>query len=352
MTWRLARQLAREHGASVTLWIDAPQVLAAIAPEAGPQRATPSLAVRPWDQTTPGQAGRRVAISAFGCELPPVVRAALPALWVNLEYLSAEAWIDGCHGLTSRKPDDGAIEHYFYPGFTAVSGGLLRERGLIEARTAFRAGDNPQRWMAARGFDVRPGERRISLFCYPDAPVAELLSALADGPLATHVLVPEGVATDALEQFLGEPLAPGAQARRGALRLERFALLPQDDYDRLLWSCAVNFVRGEDSWIRALWSGSPFVWQPYRQREHAHRPKLDAFLSRFEQAGGDPRATGAAAAMMRAWSDANAPGPAWAGYVAILPEVAAAHARWTGTLAATTDLATRLIEFCEARLPA
>jgi uncharacterized repeat protein (TIGR03837 family) len=347
--WRLARQLAREHGARVTLWIDAPQVLRAIAPDAAPECATPALAVRPWEQARPLDGERRVAVSAFGCDLPATVRARLPALWVNLEYLSAEPWIDGCHGLASRKPDGSAIEHFFYPGFTATSGGLLRERGLIEARDAFRAAGNPERWLAAKGFEVGPGERRISLFCYPDAPVGRLLARLAGEPEPTHLLVPEGVAETALREFLGQPLAPGASERRGSLRIERFALLAQDDYDRLLWSCALNFVRGEDSWIRALWSGSPFVWQPYRQRENAHRAKLDAFLARFGQAGGAPAATGAAAALMHAWSEAADPGPAWAAYCAMLPGIATAHARWTHALAGTTDLATRLVAFCAER---
>ena len=351
MSWRLARQLAKEHGTSATLWIDAPRTLSAIAPDAGPEFATPSLAARPWDEARPTRGARRVAVSAFGCELPPAVRAALPALWVNLEYLSAEPWIDGCHGLASRKPVDGAIEHFFYPGFTGTSGGLLRERGLIEARDAFRAGENPERWLAAHGIDVRPGERRISLFCYPDAPVAPWLARLAEEPTPTHLLVPEGVAQPALRQFLGRALAPRAQVSHGSLRVECFALLPQDDYDRLLWSCGLNFVRGEDSWVRALWSGSPFVWQPYRQREQAHRAKLDAFLARFAQAGGAPGATEAAAALMHAWSDASEPGPAWTAYSAVLPEIAAAHARWTHALASTADLATRLVAFCAARLP-
>ncbi len=352
MCWRLARQLAREHGATVTLWIDAPQTLSAIAPDAAPEFATPSLAVRPWDEARAGNRRRRVAVSAFGCDLPPAVRASLPALWINLEYLSAEPWIDGCHGLASRKPDDDAIEHFFYPGFTPTSGGLIRERGLIEARTAFREAGNPERWLAAHGFEVRPGERRISLFCYPDAPVERLLARLADEPTPTHLLVPEGVADAGVHAFLGQTLAPGARAQRGTLRIERFALLPQHDYDRLLWGCALNFVRGEDSWIRALWSGSPFVWQPYRQHEQAHRAKLDAFLARLARAGAAPRATDAAAALMRAWSDATDPGPAWAAYGTALPAIAQAHARWAQALAGTTDLATRLVEFCAARMPA
>jgi uncharacterized repeat protein (TIGR03837 family) len=55
-------------------------------------------------------------------------------------------------------------------------------------------------------------------------------------------------------------------------------LLPQPDYDHLLWSCDFNFVRGEDSLVRALWAGRPFAWQIYRQHDDAHHGKLLAFL--------------------------------------------------------------------------
>ena len=47
-------------------------------------------------------------------------------------------------------------------------------------------------------------------------------------------------------------------------------LLTQRDYDHLLWACDLNFVRGEDSFVRAQWAGAPFVWQIYPQDDGAH----------------------------------------------------------------------------------
>ena len=40
----------------------------------------------------------------------------------------------------------------------------------------------------------------------------------------------------------------------------------------------LNAVRGEDSLVRALWAGQPFVWHIYPQDDGAHHAKLDAFL--------------------------------------------------------------------------
>ena len=46
----------------------------------------------------------------------------------------------------------------------------------------------------------------------------------------------------------------------------------------MLWACDVNFVRGEDSLVRALWAGKPLVWHIYPQHDDAHDAKLEAFL--------------------------------------------------------------------------
>jgi uncharacterized repeat protein (TIGR03837 family) len=52
----------------------------------------------------------------------------------------------------------------------------------------------------------------------------------------------------------------------------------QKGFDEMLWGCDLNFVRGEDSLVRALWAGQPFVWQIYPQEDNAHHAKLEAFL--------------------------------------------------------------------------
>ena len=46
----------------------------------------------------------------------------------------------------------------------------------------------------------------------------------------------------------------------------------------MLWACDLNFVRGEDSLVRALWGGQPFIWHIYPQDDQAHHAKLEAFL--------------------------------------------------------------------------
>ena len=161
-------------------------------------------------------------------------------VWINLEYLSAEAWIESCHGLPSQRPD-GLVKHFYFPGFTPATGGLLREPGLSAERDALQASPEQQE-SVLRALGVpqhalsrrRDGARLVSLFCYPDAPVDALASALAADPRPTVLLAPEGVAPGlkrpaprraarpgqaALRQPAG--LRPPAVVRRPELRARR-----------------------------------------------------------------------------------------------------------------------------------
>ncbi len=343
VAWRLARQLSSEFGWRITLTIDRPALLARFGAD---PRAT--VRIEPWPGEAHAACTDDVLIGAFGVEPPPRLRAALAGgprrpLWVNLEHLSAESWIDGCHGLASTRPADGAIEHFFYPGFTVTSGGLLRERALGTRRDAFRNSEAQRDFLRQLGVTREPGERLVTLFCYPDAPLAAWFDALAAGTCAHRLLVPQGTAEDALTALFGAQPSPDGLLRRGALRVQRIPFLPHDDYDRLLWSADLNFVRGEDSWIRAHWAARPFVWQPYVQAGQTHHAKLQAFLERF---AADP----VVAAMMRAWSGAAPLSTAWAAFDAALPALAPHYQTWSASLAAQPDLATRLVEFCADRL--
>jgi len=344
--WRLARQLVHQAGWRVRLTIDRPELLTRFGAD-----ARDGVQIEAWPPDTGVDlVGARddVLISAFGCEPPAALRDTLAGaprrpLWVQLEYLSAESWVAGCHGLRSTKPSDGAVEHFFYPGFDERTGGLLRERGLGARRMAFIATPAQREWLAARGIERRADERLLTLFCYPDAPLQRWFALLAAGDQPIRVLVPETVADAAIASAFGVVPAPGQVIRSGRLTLQRIAFLGHDDYDRLLWSADLNFVRGEDSWVRAHWAARPFIWQPYVQQDGAHLVKLDAFLARL-QAGV------AVDEMMRAWSGAADLDAAWPAFIAQLDALAPPFAAWSAGLAAQAGLVTRLVQFCRQRL--
>ena len=287
--WRLAQQLANEHGAAVRLWVDRLQSFAEFCPAVSiiaDRQRVGRVEIRRWRPDFPQAEAADVVIEAFACELPDgyiaaMARRAVPPVWINLEYLSAEAWVEGCHRLSSLRTKWPLTKYFFFPGFTPRTGGLLRERDLLGNRAAFDAAAEAEFWSSV-GVPARSDhELRVSMFCYQNASLPDLLQCWADGPAAVTVLATAGPAADQAAAWFGEPLLAGTPLRRSSLTAYALPFLPQASFDRLLWACDVNFVRGEDSFLRAQWAGRPFVWQIYPQAEEAHIVKLDAFLQRY-----------------------------------------------------------------------
>jgi len=312
VTWRLVRQLQREHNWSIRLWVDdlkSFQRLEARVHLHALQQVIEHIEIIHWGDPALDLIPYPIVLCSFSCDLPATYIAQIhkrPALWVNLEYLSAETWVEGCHGLPSLR-GDGLSSYFFFPGFNANTGGLLRERELLTHRDSWQKNfDSQHRMLERLGVSAaaltawrlqstvsshqseidskRQSEvqdislppsvhsqaaRILTLFCYPRAPAAQLLDALCADSRATVVLIPQGVAPDLTTGRLG----PSKQ-----VYIERIPFVSQPEYDQLLWMADLNFVRGEDSVVRGLWAGRPLVWQIYPQTEGTHLIKLEAWL--------------------------------------------------------------------------
>ena len=354
--WRLARQLVREHALSVRLWIDAPRALARMVPGVDPARSVQRVEgvdLRAWTKPFPETDPADVVVEAFGCGLPDPYTAAMarcptPPAWFVLEYLSAEAWVEGAHGLPSPHPRLPLARRFWFPGFTPASGGLLRERDVLVARDAFRGDDHARAAFWATLAMPGPVDRewRISLFCYPNPALPALLDAWADGDDPVICVVPDGVAAGGLDAWTGGDVPhPGHPVTRGRLALHAIPFLAQDDYDRLLWSCDVNFVRGEDSFVRAQWAARPFAWHIYPQTDDAHVRKLEAFLEHFT-AGLDAPAAAAVRHFHGAWNrvpGCGDLGAAWLEFAAACPQLLVCVDQWCASLAQNRDLASGLV---------
>jgi uncharacterized repeat protein (TIGR03837 family) len=352
VAWRLARQLADEQGVQVRLWIDDLGALARLCPSADLHAASQALAgvnVCQWPDPWRDTHTASVVIEAFGCTLPAPYEAALaaratPALWISLDYLSAEPWVGGCHGLPSMK-SGGLRKFFFFPGFRKDTGGLLREAGLLGQREAFQ-GSETARQAVWQALGVRPvsGARVISLFAYENPGLAGWLDQLAQGPRPTHLLVPTGRVVASLQAWTRVPLAVGERYERGSLSVQVLPFVSQDTYDQLLWACDFNAVRGEDSFVRAQWAARPMLWHIYQQDEYAHWEKLEAFLALYTQTLPDLPAQ-ALRALWRAWNMDGDMGVTWAAFDQHW-DTFAAHARqWCDELAIRPDLATALAQF-------
>lgn len=361
--FRLARQLAAEHGLATTLWIDDLERLASLAPEVDPLRSAQrvaGLSVRRLTSDSPApEALPDLVVEGFGCGLPPpwldaMAAAAQPPVWINLEYLSAEAWVEGTHALPSRHPRLPLTRWFWFPGFGAATGGLLREHGLLSRRDSFRGDAHAQAalWTGLGLAAPTADEITVSLFCYPNPALPDLFAAWSSEKAPLRVVVPEGIARDALAMWAGDhPPTPGKPVARGALTVAVAPFVSQDDFDRRLWACDLLIVRGEDSFVRAQWAGRPLVWQAYPQAEHAHLAKVEAFLGRYL----DGLAASAAAGLSPFWrafndADPSAATRAWPGLRAALPELGKHAIEWAERQALLPDLASRLIDFVRSRL--
>lgn len=348
VTWRLARQLVAEHDLAVRLWVDDLKAFVRLCPEADADAASQvreGVEVCRWQAEWQAAEVADVVIGAFGCQIPlPYIDAMAarqtPALWLNLEYLSAEDWVEGCHGLPSPQAN-GLRKVFFFPGFTEGTGGLLREAGLLARRDAFDRGA----FLDSLQIRPQPDARLISLFAYENPGLAGWFDALAEDARPNHVLVPEGrVIEDVKAWLVVDNLAVGDIHRRGALTVQVLPFVPQDDYDRLLWSCDFNAVRGEDSFVRAQWAGQPLLWHIYVQEEYAHWEKLEAFLERYTQ-GLPPAAAATLVELWRAWNMDRDMGAAWKQLLAHWDELAVHARHWCAQQAARPDLATALVQF-------
>jgi len=360
--WRLARQLAAEHGLAVTLWIDDVASLAYIEPSLDPHRddqVARSVRVRLHTPSHPAQfLGPDVVVEGFGAGLPDAYRDAmaaepLPPVWVNLEYLSAEAWVESAHALPSPHPRLPLTCWFYFPGFTPHTGGLLREEGLGDTRDAFRR-DRRASELHWRMTGVEPATAglTVSMFCYANPALPALLDVWAEGDEEIVCVVPEGVAQPQLDRWTGGAVPhPGKPAVRGRLTLAVAKFVDQDAFDRRLWTCDLNFVRGEDSLVRAVWAERPLVWHIYPQAEDVHLLKLDALLTRLE-VGLDPTAVLVQRAFWHAWNSGHPEliAGAWAPFRSALPNLGLRGRAFARTLGRQADLAKALVTFCENRL--
>jgi len=340
--WRLACDLAG-RGQVVRLWADDVSALAWMAPQ-GASGVEVKAWAAPIDMTgiTPGE----VILEAFGCEIDEEFIAGYArnlrnrgqkCAWINLEYLSAENFSARCHGLPSpvmSGPGRGLTKHFFYPGFTAETGGLLREPELLARQARF----DRKAWLDDVGLPWQ-GERLVSLFCYEPAGLGGVLRSLASSAQASCLLVTPGRATVAVRAEIAKmKTLDRLWNQRSVLSVFYLPQLSQNGFDHLLWASDVNFVRGEDSLVRALWAGKPLVWHIYPQHDGVHALKLQAFLDWLQ-------APASLRAFHRRWNGLDAPGPA-------LPDAPFEPELWQDCMAQARaklreqeDLSTQLLSF-------
>lgn len=359
--WRLARQLAHEHDAEVRLWIDDVEVLGRLYPAitAIERQHADLVEVRRWPPGSLSAVPADIVIEAFGCGLPEDYVSAMAdavrrPLWIVLEYLSAEAWVSAHHELASPHPRFSLERYFFFPGFVEGTGGLLLEGDLFARRGGFGQMPREAFWRSVGHEPPAADATTISMFAYDSAPLSELLRHWEQGPGKTVVAIPESALLSSALGHFGTAVIPVERVlRRRALEVRILPFVPQARYDELLWSCDCNFVRGEDSFVRALWAARPAVWHIYPQKESAHRLKLEAFLELYGRAQ-PARVTSAVSNLMLAWNQFDVPevtpGAAWDAYAEVMSDVRSHADEWAARVASIGGLVENLVRFCRDKL--
>lgn len=358
--WRLARRLSSGLEQQVRLWVDDLDSFRRLRPDVDATKPLQKIAgveVRHWSAQFPDVAPAQIVIEGFGVRLPDAFMALMaarcpPPVWINLEYLSAETWVDEHHGLPSPHPRLPLTKYFFFPGFTATTGGVLIEDGLVEARSAFQSDAAAvAAFRRAIGIESVDDVRLwVSLFCYENAALPGMVAAWAADPRGVACIVPQGYALSQLQKIAARSIAVGTRTDIGQLAIHAVPFLDLDQYDRLLWSCDLNFVRGEDSFVRAQLAARPLVWQAYPQDAEAHLKKAAAFRTCYFHGMGQADAA-AYAALFDAWNrQAVDCGDLWPTCCSGLVAVQAHALAWAGKVAENGDLAANLAKFCEDRL--
>lgn len=357
ITWRLARQLVAEQGQSVRLWVDDLNSFQRLCPGIDPilsSQVQAGVEVRHWRTPFGDVEPAEVVVEALACRLPDSFECAMATrkpVWINLEYLSAEDWVVGCHALPSPHPRLPLTKYFFMPGYLPHTGGVLKEAWLIARRDAFQ---NHREsidafWLRLGLPDRLPGELRVSMFCYESHAIAGLLASWSDGKTPVRCLVPIGKSTVGVAGFLDRATVSEVDTYQlGALTVHVLPMLEMDDYDCLLWASDCNFVRGEDSFVRAQWAGKPLVWQAYRQQEQAHWPKIEAFLALYG-VGLEQSAADALCQFWRAWNADNPTELAWPDFWHYQARYAEHASQWQIKLESIGDLASKLVKFCKEK---
>jgi uncharacterized repeat protein (TIGR03837 family) len=362
--WRFARQLVNEHNIQVDLWVDDLKSFQRICPTvdfAAKEQCISQVNIIHWqhqDQLFSKEDIADIVIEFFACDIPPhyiqtMAQCEPCPVWINFEGLSAEEWVEGCHTLLSSHPTLPITKYFFFPGFNTKTGGLLFEASLKKSRETFlMKGKDEQsqkiQFLQELGLSDREIKAfKVSLFCYPHAPILQLFETWQNHHQAITCLIPEGVAQDAIKLWSNQTIATGDSITRGSLTLRVIPFMPQDDYDKLLWSCELNFVRGEDSFVRAQWAGQPFIWHIYPQDDNLHHKKLKVFLSIYEPTSELHRQ------LSLAWNNANTEllnwPQSWQQFLEELPNQQQKIGNWEEKMHANGDFASNLLKFAKTK---
>ncbi|MEX6494554.1 elongation factor P maturation arginine rhamnosyltransferase EarP [Fusobacterium animalis] len=212
-------------------------------------------------------------IESFGCEIPKeYMNKALKKskLIINLEYFSAEKWVDDFH-LQESFLGGNLKKYFFIPGLSEKSGGILLDNEFLQRKKKVEV--NNEYYL--KYFGIKEKYDLIgSVFSYEkkfDSLIKELKKL---NKKIILLILSEKTQKNFIKYF-------DNGNNYDKIKFVKLPFFTYDKYEELLALCDFNLVRGEDSFVRALLLGKPFLWHIYPQDENIHIKKLESFLEKY-----------------------------------------------------------------------
>ncbi|WP_297431824.1 elongation factor P maturation arginine rhamnosyltransferase EarP [uncultured Cetobacterium sp.] len=227
-----------------------------------------------------------VIIEAFGCNILEeyLEKAKLESsLLINLEYLSGEDWIEGIHLMESPLGAGKLKKFFFMPGFTEKSGGVIVDSLFLNRKKSVL--ENKKFYLEKYIPEIDEKYFIGTIFSYEKnfLPLIDVL--LKNGKENCLLILGEKSQMSInkiIENLNITCLSEGIYKYENII-IKFMPFLEQEEYEELINLVDYNFVRGEDSFVRALLTGKPFVWHIYLQDEMAHMDKIDGFIKRYDE---------------------------------------------------------------------
>ena len=228
-----------------------------------------------------------VIIEAFGCNiLQEYLEKAKEqsSLLINLEYLSGESWIESVHLMESPIGAKKLRKYFFMPGFKENTGGVIVDSLFLDRKLKVQT--NKEYYLNKYLRDLKDKDYFIGTIFSYEKNFIPLLNVLFKNSKNNCLLVLGEKSQESIKAILLD--LKFIESSKNVfdfknIKIKFLPFLEQEEYEELINLVDYNFVRGEDSFVRSLLTGKPFIWHIYLQEEMAHMDKIDGFIERYKE---------------------------------------------------------------------
>lgn len=233
-----------------------------------------------------------VLVEAFACHIPELYLDAAesrPRVIINLEHLTAEAWVEGYHLRPSLLPFENLKKYFYMPGFTLATGGVIIDRRIERIKPLLAQ----HRVLCLKGLLAQAGRLVDGLetslvgtvFTYErgfDTMIRDLDARGKDAVLLVFGDKARKGMMCTLER-VGSVQIREHHLQCGTVQVVFMPFISQERYDTLLCCADFNIVRGEESLVRAILAAKPFIWNAYLQDNKYQKVKVEALATAMEK---------------------------------------------------------------------